>query len=132
MNGVCAATDVDTRRNAMQASVVFMGAIMKLGFFSRQADSGYHPNAASAAKTLRRTHSLMKEFQICGLGNAIVDIFLEVSDTEFGSLGFQKGGMALVDHGEQKTLLERYQKHEPRLVSGGSVANSIIAFSQLG
>jgi len=74
----------------------------------------------------------MKEFQICGLGNAVVDIFLEVSDAEFASLGFERGGMRLVDHGEQKTLLDRYQKNEPKLVSGGSVANSIIAFSQLG
>jgi sugar/nucleoside kinase (ribokinase family) len=74
----------------------------------------------------------MKEFQICGLGNAIVDIFLEISEAEFAGLGFERGGMRLVDHGEQKTLLDRYQKHEPKLVSGGSVANSIIAFSQLG
>jgi sugar/nucleoside kinase (ribokinase family) len=29
-------------------------------------------------------------------------------------------------------VLERYQKYEPKLASGGSVANSIIAFSQLG
>jgi len=74
----------------------------------------------------------MKEFQICGLGNAIVDIFLEISEAEFAGLGFDRGGMRLVDHAEQKVLLDRYQKHEPRLVSGGSVANSIIAFSQLG
>ena len=74
----------------------------------------------------------MKEFQICGLGNAVVDIFLEISESEFAQLGFERGGMRLVDHGEQKLLLERYQKHEPKLVSGGSVANSIIAFSQLG
>jgi len=74
----------------------------------------------------------MKEFKLCGLGNAIVDIFLEVSDQEFTSLGFNRGGMQLVDLAEQKTLLQRYQKHEPRLVSGGSVANSVIAFSQLG
>jgi sugar/nucleoside kinase (ribokinase family) len=74
----------------------------------------------------------MKEFQICGLGNALVDIFLEVSDAEFAELGFERGGMRLVDHNEQKALLDRYQKHEPKLVSGGSVANSIIAFSQLG
>ena len=40
--------------------------------------------------------------------------------------------MRLVDLHEQKVLLDRYQKHEPRLVSGGSVANSVIAFSQLG
>ena len=74
----------------------------------------------------------MKEFQLCGLGNAVVDIFLEVSDQEFASLGFDRGGMRLVEHAEQNTLLARYQKHEPKLVSGGSVANSTIAFSQLG
>jgi sugar/nucleoside kinase (ribokinase family) len=73
-----------------------------------------------------------REFQLCGLGNAIVDIFLEVSDAEFQQLGFERGTMRLVELGEQKTLLERYQKNEPKLVSGGSVANSTIAFSQLG
>ncbi|MSQ95795.1 MAG: adenosine kinase [Gemmataceae bacterium] len=75
---------------------------------------------------------MKKEFQLCGLGNAIVDIFLEVSEAEFATLGFERGGMQLVDLAAQKTLLERYQKHEPKLVSGGSVANSVIAFSQLG
>jgi len=74
----------------------------------------------------------MKEFKLCGLGNAVVDIFLEVSDSEFASLGFERGGMRLVELQEQKVLLDRYQKHEPKLVSGGSVANSVIAFSQLG
>src|SRR6478735_9363001 len=74
----------------------------------------------------------MKQFQVCGLGNAIVDIFVEVSEPEFASLGFERGTMVLVDQAAQKSLLERYQKHEPKLVSGGSVANSIIAFSQLG
>ncbi len=75
---------------------------------------------------------MTKEFQLCGLGNAIVDIFLEVNEAEFATLGFERGGMQLVDLAAQKTLLERYQKHEPKLVSGGSVANSVIAFSQLG
>ncbi len=75
---------------------------------------------------------MAKEFQICGLGNAVVDIFLEVSEEEFNSLGFKKGGMSLVEQSEQKDLLARYQAHDPTLVSGGSVANSIIAFSQLG
>jgi sugar/nucleoside kinase (ribokinase family) len=40
--------------------------------------------------------------------------------------------MRLVDITEQKVLLDRYKEREPRLVSGGSVANSVIAFSQLG
>ena len=74
----------------------------------------------------------MKRFKLCGLGNAIVDIFLQLSEEEFASLGFERGTMRLVEIGEQRVLLDRYQKHEPKLVSGGSVANSVIAFSQLG
>src|SRR5437763_1361198 len=74
----------------------------------------------------------MKEFKLCGLGNAVVDIFLEVSDQEFAALGFERGGMRLVDLEEQKMLLDRHRHEEPKRVSGGSVANSVIAFSQLG
>jgi sugar/nucleoside kinase (ribokinase family) len=74
----------------------------------------------------------MKEFQLYGLGNALVDIFLDLSDEEFAALGFERGSMRLVEPAEQKALLERFQGHEPRLVSGGSVANSVIAFAQLG
>lgn len=74
----------------------------------------------------------MKEFQLCGLGNAIVDIFVEVDDAQFADLGFERGSMRLVEIGEQKQLVKTFQKREPRLVSGGSVANSVIAFSQLG
>jgi sugar/nucleoside kinase (ribokinase family) len=74
----------------------------------------------------------MKEYQLCGLGNAIVDIFVEVADQEFATLGFERGSMRLVEVQEQKALLDRFQSGEPKLVSGGSVANSVIAFSQLG
>jgi sugar/nucleoside kinase (ribokinase family) len=75
---------------------------------------------------------MTKEFQLCGLGNAIVDIFLEISEAEFALLNFERGAMRLVDINEQKLLLQRHQQQEPKLVSGGSVANSVIAFSQLG
>jgi sugar/nucleoside kinase (ribokinase family) len=74
----------------------------------------------------------MREFQLYGLGNALVDIFIELSDKEFATLGFERGSTRLVEAEEQKALLERFHDHEPRLVSGGSVANSTIAFSQLG
>lgn len=74
----------------------------------------------------------MKEFHLCGLGNAIVDIFLELSDDVFNQLGFERGTMRLVETAEQTELLARFHDREPRLVSGGSVANSVIAFSQLG
>jgi sugar/nucleoside kinase (ribokinase family) len=74
----------------------------------------------------------MKEFQLCGLGNAIVDLFVEVSDDGFHRLGFERGTMRLVDAAEQKTVLEKMAAANPRLVSGGSVGNSTIAFAQLG
>src|SRR5207248_9852851 len=53
-------------------------------------------------------------------------------DAEFAKLGFEKATMRLVEMDEQKALLGRFHEREPRLVSGGSVANSVIGFSQLG
>ena len=74
----------------------------------------------------------MKDFHVCGLGNAIVDIFLELDDAEFAGLGFERGTMRLVEAVEQQGLIDQFRGRDPRLVSGGSVANSMIAFSQLG
>jgi sugar/nucleoside kinase (ribokinase family) len=74
----------------------------------------------------------MSTYHVCGLGNAIVDIFVEISDAELAELGFERGTMRLVELAEQQGLLRRFHGREPRLVSGGSVANSVIACSQLG
>jgi predicted TIM-barrel fold metal-dependent hydrolase/sugar/nucleoside kinase (ribokinase family) len=74
----------------------------------------------------------MRQFQLCGLGNAIVDIFVELSEEQFRSLQCEKGSTRLVELAEQRELLQRFQREDPRLVSGGSVANSVIGFSQLG
>lgn len=74
----------------------------------------------------------MKDINVCGLGNGIVDVFLDISESDFASLGFERGSMRLVETGEQTELLEKYKGRSPGLVSGGSVANSIIALAQLG
>lgn len=74
----------------------------------------------------------MKEYNVCGLGNAIVDIFVEVSHEELAQLGFERGTMRLVEAAEQRKLLDQFHARDPRLVSGGSVANSLIGLSQLG
>lgn len=73
-----------------------------------------------------------KEFHVCGLGNSLVDIFLELNDAEFAELGFDRGTTVLVEKDEQKVLLDRYHSRDPRLASGGSVANSVIGCSQIG
>ncbi len=76
----------------------------------------------------------MSQLDVCGLGNAIVDIFLEVTEPEFQDFGFEKGSMRLVERAEQKGMLDHLHASEQsaKLVSGGSVANSMIALSQLG
>lgn len=74
----------------------------------------------------------MKEFQLYAVGHALVDIFIDVTDDELASLGFDRGSMRLVERDEQKRLLQQFHAHEPRMVSGGSVGNSVFAFAQLG
>ena len=76
----------------------------------------------------------MRDYDVCGLGNAIVDIFLELDDAEFASLDFERGTMRLVEADDQSKLLHQFSEsnRELRLVSGGSVANSVIGVSQLG
>lgn len=74
----------------------------------------------------------MKQYHLCGMGNAIVDLFVEVTDEQFATLGFERGTMRLVDHAEQQEVLAKFATADPRLVSGGSVANSVIAFAELG
>jgi sugar/nucleoside kinase (ribokinase family) len=74
----------------------------------------------------------MKEFNLIGLGNSLVDILLELTAEEFDPLGFEKGTMRLTERDDQQKLLASFADHEPRLVSGGSVANSVIGCTQLG
>jgi sugar/nucleoside kinase (ribokinase family) len=75
---------------------------------------------------------MKKVVQLCGLGNSLIDILIDVEDSFIEEFGFEKGTMRLVDLHEQHSLLERLRPHTVRRASGGSVANSTIAFSQLG
>jgi len=73
-----------------------------------------------------------KTIDICGLGNGLVDVLLSLSEEEFKKLGFEKASMRLVETDEQQELLQQFSDRDTALVSGGSVANSVVAFSQLG
>ncbi len=76
----------------------------------------------------------MRDYDVCGLGNAIVDIFVELDESEFASLAFERGTMRHVEAEDQRKLLHQFAegKRELQLVSGGSVANSVIGLTQLG
>ena len=74
----------------------------------------------------------MKSLGIYGLGNAIMDLQVQVADKAIAELGLQKGGMQLVDTAKQKHLVEHFHGQELVQRSGGSAANTIIALAQLG
>lgn len=69
---------------------------------------------------------------VYGIGNAIMDLQVEISESDFTSLGLSKGSMALVDVETQGRLLARFSDHTVTKSSGGSAANTIIGLAQLG
>lgn len=76
----------------------------------------------------------MKNYHIYGLGAALVDTEIEVSDTDLEHLGVEKGLMTLVDEKRQAELITSLSDHLPasRRASGGSAGNTIIAASYFG
>lgn len=69
---------------------------------------------------------------MCGLGNGLVDVIVDVTNEEFSRLGIEKGTMTLVAVEEQSSILHLLGSRTQRLVAGGSVGNSVIAAAQLG
>ena len=74
----------------------------------------------------------MRQYDVYGVGNALVDIEYEVSVDQLQALGIDKGVMTLVDEAQQSRIVEGLGSQERNRGSGGSAANTIIAVSQLG
>ena len=68
--------------------------------------------------------------KILGIGNAIIDVICRVEDSFIKENSLTKSTMKLVNENEFKKLLSSLKIEET--VAGGSVANSIVALSQLG
>lgn len=74
----------------------------------------------------------MKDIAVCGVGNGITDILVQVDEQLFKSFGLVPGSMQLVSATDQQALLARLSDKDLHLVSGGAVCNSIIMAQQLG
>lgn len=76
----------------------------------------------------------MSRYHIYGLGAALVDTEIEVTDADLQALGVEKGVMTLVDEPRQHELVRHLEGHlvHSRRASGGSACNSIIAASYFG
>lgn len=76
----------------------------------------------------------MSKYHVYGLGAALVDTEIDVSDDDLAQLGVDKGLMTLVDRSRQHAILDTLEGHlvHAKQASGGSAANSIIAASYFG
>lgn len=76
----------------------------------------------------------MRRFDVYGLGAALVDTELRVTDAELDTHGIAKGVMTLVDEARQNRLLAVFDDHLTlaRRASGGSGANTVIALCCFG
>jgi len=70
------------------------------------------------------------QYDVLGLGNAIVDVIAQTDDAFLVANALHKGSMRLIDEPEAERL---YAAMGPAtIVSGGSVANSIVGVASLG
>jgi len=77
---------------------------------------------------------MSKQYHIYGIGAALVDTEITLTDADLTTMAVAKGVMTLVDEARQNTLIDYLQNHlvASHRASGGSAANSIIAASYFG
>src|SRR5271166_6022127 len=105
---------------APRAPVVFTCAWLTLG--GGQCDEGLrniHEDAMNAGK-----------IEVLGLGNSLVDILAYADDAYLQAQEMVKGAMTLIDEDRAEALYAA--RVDPRVVSGGSAANTIVGVASFG
>ena len=70
--------------------------------------------------------------KILGIGNALTDILLQVSEQDLQTANFPKGSMYLIDSGTSDALKVRFSDKPRAMVAGGSSSNTINGIARLG
>jgi len=78
-----------------------------------------------------------RQYDVAGLGNAIVDVIASVNDGFLLTHGIAKGGMTLIDEFRAKDLLKSLADNRQALsglheIAGGSAANTMAGLASLG
>ncbi|WP_160151447.1 adenosine kinase [Microbulbifer sp. ALW1] len=76
----------------------------------------------------------MHQYDLYGIGAALLDTEIEVTDSDLQDLGVDKGVMTLVDDSRQQQLVDDLKNHlvTASHACGGSGANTVIAASYFG
>jgi len=71
-----------------------------------------------------------KEYDVVGIGNAIVDVLGKTDDAYVEAKGLPKGAMSLIDEEQAERLFAELK--EPLTASGGSAGNTMAGLASLG
>ena len=76
----------------------------------------------------------MKQYDVIGLGNTLMDLLIEVDDDKLIELDLKKGEFHLIDTDKAKELLKKIEEENLKIetVPGGSSANTVKAIGFLG
>lgn len=72
------------------------------------------------------------KYDVIGIGNALMDILVNIGHDQLLEMNMKKGTMELVDVEQIKEIEEKVAKEGIKIAPGGSVANTIYGISQLG
>src|SRR4030042_4255961 len=72
------------------------------------------------------------EFDITGIGSALLDFTVEVDDSVLKKFGLEKGGMQLIEENRSREILEELKHYKMEISPGGSGANTIAGVSNFG
>lgn len=75
----------------------------------------------------------MHQYDIYGIGNALVDTEYEIADSFIEATGYPKGIMTLINEGDRRQLLRLLDGEQPpsKKAGGGSAANTVVMAAQL-
>jgi len=71
-------------------------------------------------------------YDVYGIGNAIMDLQVQIDDGFLASIGAEKGIMTLVDEARQQGVLDALTDHRVHQCSGGSACNTIVGVADFG
>jgi sugar/nucleoside kinase (ribokinase family) len=74
----------------------------------------------------------MAEYDVLGIGSALLDFTVMVDDADLKRFGLIKGGMQLIDADRSREILSSLQGSKMEITPGGSSANTLAGISMLG
>jgi sugar/nucleoside kinase (ribokinase family) len=73
-----------------------------------------------------------KEFDVFGIGSALMDFLIEIEENELVEMDLDKGEMHLIDEEKSKKILKKMENYSVKTAPGGSSANTLAGIACLG